>query len=740
MQILKRILVAILITALVCGGIYGGLRVYRRSQQRAVAVYAVPDIALPSDYFMDDSQSYGSVTADRVQSVFITGTQSVREVLVTEGQEVKKGDVLLTYDTTLSSIQLERAENELAQQELTLTKAQRELDIIQHLTPSSDDDDDDTYYGTDYGDDSESTSEPSESETPEEETYEPQETGVRLGGSGTIDDPYIYLWSLQDALTEKQLLSMFTEDGEYPDILNRTTAALIFGNIGLIPVNVYADTEIEYAQEIPFDLPAAADGYDDAARIEGAPEIEFIGGNVEQSYEYIESHDFLPVESATEIIPSEYFEMPVEIVTDNVESTPTESTPQPQTESQGDNTHIEPAISTPAESTVSEPDTDKDDKDSSATQAQAADDKDESVLNSLPNEIYVILEIHKNDNEDAPIEQEFALHLIRDGRSVAARLVNPQLLGGGSGDGGDSGEDDGNSGEEGDLPDDVELIDDDDDEGYDVQDYSGGYDDDDDVDDTDDSSTGSSRTISSGIEDYSGHYTAKEIQEMLVEKQREVRDEAITYQMKILTLRQMKQEMASDSVRSKVDGVVNNSDAVIVVSGGGGYNVTIAVSELELSDMSQDQKVSVSSFMDESREYEGYISSKGDYPTSNMDGWSTGNPNVSYYPCVVTITDEAEFRDGDYVGVKYNKSNDDRHSFYIEAMFVRSDSSGRYVYAKGENGKLVRKNLLTGKSPDNYTVEVRGGITARDFLAFPYGSNVKEGADTEEASLDELYA
>jgi hypothetical protein len=184
-----------------------------------------------------------------------------------------------------------------------------------------------------------------------------------------------------------------------------------------------------------------------------------------------------------------------------------------------------------------------------------------------------------------------------------------------------------------------------------------------------------------------------------------------------------------------------NSDAVVVVSGGGGYSVTVAVSELELTDLMLNQGVEVSSFSDDSEGYRGYIDSIGDYPTSGGDSWSTGNPNVSYYPCTVSISDEAEFRDGDYVGVKYDRSTEGKsNSFYLEAMFVRSDSGGRYVYVQGEDGKLEKRYIVTGKSPDSYTVEVRGGISTRDLIAFPYGSNVKEGAATEEASLDDLYA
>ena len=38
----------------------------------------------------------------------------------------------------------------------------------------------------------------------------------------------------------------------------------------------------------------------------------------------------------------------------------------------------------------------------------------------------------------------------------------------------------------------------------------------------------------------------------------------------------------------------------------------------------------------------------------------------------------------------------------------------------------------------NYT-EVLGGLTAEDYVAFPYGKEVKEGAPTQEGTHDDLY-
>ena len=52
--------------------------------------------------------AFSRFPSDRIQTVFLSDTQTVTEVLVKEGDTVKKGDVLMTYDTTLSELELER--------------------------------------------------------------------------------------------------------------------------------------------------------------------------------------------------------------------------------------------------------------------------------------------------------------------------------------------------------------------------------------------------------------------------------------------------------------------------------------------------------------------------------------------------------------------------------------------------------------------------------------------------------
>ena len=47
--------------------------------------------------------------------------------------------------------------------------------------------------------------------------------------------------------------------------------------------------------------------------------------------------------------------------------------------------------------------------------------------------------------------------------------------------------------------------------------------------------------------------------------------------------------------------------------------------------------------------------------------------------------------------------------------------------------------MTTGKSLWGSYTEILSGLTPEDFIAFPYGKNLKEGAPTRESDLSELY-
>ena len=101
-----KIIIAILLTVAILFGSVAGLKIIRKKNAKKVQVYSVQEVEVDPSYFFEDSMSYGEISSDKVQSVFVSESQNVKEVLVQQGQKVKKGDVLLTYDSTLTSLQL----------------------------------------------------------------------------------------------------------------------------------------------------------------------------------------------------------------------------------------------------------------------------------------------------------------------------------------------------------------------------------------------------------------------------------------------------------------------------------------------------------------------------------------------------------------------------------------------------------------------------------------------------------
>ena len=87
--------------------VIAGILIVPRLPKEEVAVFPVTMVGY-TDYYSGSSESYGMVTTDKVQALFLSGTQTVTEILVYPGQSVKKGDVLFTYDTTLSDLAIER--------------------------------------------------------------------------------------------------------------------------------------------------------------------------------------------------------------------------------------------------------------------------------------------------------------------------------------------------------------------------------------------------------------------------------------------------------------------------------------------------------------------------------------------------------------------------------------------------------------------------------------------------------
>ena len=127
---LKRSFLAAGIVVGVCALVWGGLTLLRNGSRSAVKVYPVTGISM-TDYWGDTTETSGTVTMDKLQKVFLSQTQTSAQVYVTEGQTVKKGDRLLSYDSTLTELDVERARIALERLRLQQENTRKELQRLQ---------------------------------------------------------------------------------------------------------------------------------------------------------------------------------------------------------------------------------------------------------------------------------------------------------------------------------------------------------------------------------------------------------------------------------------------------------------------------------------------------------------------------------------------------------------------------------------------------------------------------------
>lgn len=93
------------------------------------AVKVAPVSSLNSGGWYDDSgiASYGTVTTNQKQDIYVDDTMPITQVYVKAGDMVKVGDRLVAYDTTLSSLELEMKEMQIQGIDLNIQNLQKEI-------------------------------------------------------------------------------------------------------------------------------------------------------------------------------------------------------------------------------------------------------------------------------------------------------------------------------------------------------------------------------------------------------------------------------------------------------------------------------------------------------------------------------------------------------------------------------------------------------------------------------------
>lgn len=240
----------------------------------------------------------------------------------------------------------------------------------------------------------------------------------------------------------------------------------------------------------------------------------------------------------------------------------------------------------------------------------------------------------------------------------------------------------------------------------------------------------------SGVEETEG-YTRSELNEMISEKEQEIKELDLSKRKAELEVEKLKQGNSDGIVYATVKGTVKNiqdkdnlstdGTPFLEVVGTEGLYVTGQLSELLLDEVEPGQTVQVMAW-ESGISCEAAITEISDYPASEVSGYGAGNQNVSYYPYTAFIEDTSGLKNGEYVDLTMTLGGDESgDTIYLAKAYVRTENGKSYVYKADENNRLVKQYVETGKTIYGYSVEIKSGLTMEDRIAFPYGKTAKEG-------------
>ena len=258
------------------------------------------------------------------------------------------------------------------------------------------------------------------------------------------------------------------------------------------------------------------------------------------------------------------------------------------------------------------------------------------------------------------------------------------------------------------------------------------------------SGKGGSKLLSSDT-----YYSSDELAKARREARDKLRDLELDLRESDIKIEKARKALDKGVVTANMNGIVKTAgdpkspptdgSAFITVSGSEGLFVKSGIKESKLGTLKEGDIVTVTSWQTGGR-YEAEIKSISPYPDNS--GMFSGDGNETYFPFTANLLDrEAVLQNGEWVEVSYKTTGDSGKSsgtLTVQKAFVREEGSKKYVYVRDENNKLRKQYIVTGTLSDT-GYEVIDGLSENDWIAFPYGKNVKEGAKTREASIGELY-
>lgn len=232
-------------------------------------------------------------------------------------------------------------------------------------------------------------------------------------------------------------------------------------------------------------------------------------------------------------------------------------------------------------------------------------------------------------------------------------------------------------------------------------------------------------------------YTASELKEAIKEKEDEIKDLKLDLREAKLNVKQAKRKLDEATVTATINGVVKSvgdpaageldGEPFLTVTSSEGMYVEGTISELKLGEVKVGTTMTGMSY-ESGMSFTAEITEISEYPTT-ANSWSSNDAEASAYPFMAYIEDSTGLSNNEWVDLTIQENSDVNNSaVYLYKAYIRSENGQSYVYKADENNRLVKQYVKTGATLYSMYVEVKGGLSLEDKIAFPYGKNVVEGA------------
>jgi hypothetical protein len=243
-------------------------------------------------------------------------------------------------------------------------------------------------------------------------------------------------------------------------------------------------------------------------------------------------------------------------------------------------------------------------------------------------------------------------------------------------------------------------------------------------------------------DDWGGGYTAEELAEAIANQEKSIKECKLQIREAELEVKEYEKILDGRIVLASMDGIVTSAGTMeeepdsgpfILISGKAGLYVKGTISEMELDTLKVGDIITGMSY-DTGSEFTAEITDISPYPSDTDNVWyygmGSGNTNSSYYPFYAFIENAEGMEVDSSVDLTLPAAVESAGSISLDSYYIRTDSNGKsYCYVMGDDGLLEKRYIKTGSNAYG-TVEIRSGLKEEDYIAFPYGDHVKEGAET----------